>query len=66
MTDPEYIDPSQVRPGPIQHKALSPELLELIGSVYDLIGSYLKTTLEQFEIGFMRDTHPESEVAVWC
>ena len=23
-------------------------------------------TLEQFEIGFMRDAHPESEVAVWC
>jgi hypothetical protein len=23
-------------------------------------------TLEQFEIGFMRDLHPESEVALWC
>jgi hypothetical protein len=23
-------------------------------------------TLEQFEIGFMRDMHPESEVALWC
>jgi hypothetical protein len=23
-------------------------------------------TLEQFEIGFMRDMHPEREVALWC
>jgi hypothetical protein len=23
-------------------------------------------TLEQFEVGFMRDMHPESEVALWC
>jgi hypothetical protein len=23
-------------------------------------------TLEQFETGFMRDLHPESEVALWC
>ena len=23
-------------------------------------------TLEEFEIGFMRDMHPEREVALWC
>ena len=23
-------------------------------------------TLEQFEIGFMRDMHPESEIDLWC
>jgi hypothetical protein len=23
-------------------------------------------TLEQFEVGFMRDLHPQSEVALWC
>ena len=31
-----------------------------------MIGPFLGKTLEQFEIGFMRDTHPESEVAIWC
>ena len=41
-------------------------MLEQIQAVYDLIGRYLGMTLEQFEIGFMRDMHPESEVAVWC
>ena len=31
-----------------------------------MIGRYIGMTLEQFEIGFMRDMHPESEVALWC
>lgn len=66
MTDPEYLDPSQLRPGPIRHDALPPELLEQVRAVYEVVGSYLDTTLEQFEIGFMRDLHPEGEVAVWC
>jgi hypothetical protein len=26
---------------------------------------YINMTLEQFEIGFLRDMHPESEVALW-
>jgi hypothetical protein len=66
MTEPEYVDPSRVRPGPIQHGSLSPELLEHVKAVYDVLGPYLDTTLEQFEVGFMRDARPESEVAVWC
>jgi hypothetical protein len=45
---------------------LPPELLEQIKAVFDVIGAYLNMTLEQFEIGFMRDMRPESEVAVWC
>lgn len=63
---PESIDISRLQPGPIRHESLSPELLEHLQAVYDVIGPYLDTTLEQFEIGFMRDTHPEDEVAVWC
>lgn len=66
MTEPEYIDPSQLRPGPIRRDSLSPELLERIKAVFDLIGGYLGSTLEQFETGFMRDMHPEREVAIWC
>jgi hypothetical protein len=60
------VDPKALQPGPIRHETLPPELLEHIRAVYDVIGPYLGTTLEQFEIGFMRDMHPESEVAVWC
>jgi hypothetical protein len=66
VTDCEYVAPSQLRPGPIRHKSLPPKLLEHIEAVFEVIGPYLNTTLEEFEIGFMRDKHPEQEVAVWC
>lgn len=66
MTEPEYIDPNQLRPGPIRQETLSAELLEHVKAVFDVVGPYMDTTLEQFEVGFMRDAHPEAEVAVWC
>jgi len=66
MTEPEFIDPNDVQPGPIRNESLSPELLELIKAVYEVIGPYLSTTLEQFEVSFMRDSDPQSEVAAWC
>ena len=66
MNEPESVDPSQLRPGPIRHKSLPPLLLEQIKAIYDEIGRYLGTTLEQFEIDFMRDMDPENEVALWC
>ncbi len=64
--DPEPIDPKKLRPGPIRNESLPPELLEQISAVYEVIGPYVSTSLEQFEIGFMRDMHPEDEVAIWC
>lgn len=64
--DPEPIDLSKIAPGPIRHDSLSPELLEHVRAVHDVIGPYLRTTLEQFEVGLMRDTNPEEEVVVWC
>ncbi len=64
--DPEPVDLSKLQPGPIRNKSLPPELLEHVQAIYDVVGPYLDMTLEQFEIGFMRDAHPESEVAVWC
>jgi hypothetical protein len=33
--------------------------------VFDVIGPYIGMTLEQFEVGFMRDMDPESESALW-
>ena len=66
MSEPESIDPKNVRPGPIRNESLPPELLEQIDAVFGVIGPYLDMTLEQFEIGFLRDMNPESEVAVWC
>lgn len=66
MNDPEYIDPKELQPGPILHKSLPAELLERIEAIYGVIGPYIDTTLEQFEIGFMRDVNPGIEVAIWC
>jgi hypothetical protein len=31
VTDPKYIDPNQVQPGPIRHESLPLGLLDLIG-----------------------------------
>jgi hypothetical protein len=66
MSEPESINPKQLRQGPIRHESLSPELLDFIRAVYDVLGPYLGMTLEEYEIGFMRDLRPEREVAVWC
>jgi hypothetical protein len=57
MNEPEYVDPRTLRLGPIRHKSLPPDLLGQIRAVYDVIGPYVGMTLEQFEIGFMRDMH---------
>ena len=64
--EPESIDISQLQPGPIRHESLSPELLDHVRAVFDVIGPYIGMTLEQFEVNLMRDVHPENEVAVWC
>jgi len=66
MSEPEHVDLSQLRPGPIRHESLPPALLEPIQAVFDVIGPYIGMTLEQFETGFLRDMHPEGEVALWC
>lgn len=65
MSEPEHVDPKQLRPGPIRNESLPLELLDQIKAIFDVIGPCIGTTLEQFEIGFMRDMHPESEVALW-
>ena len=66
MTDSESIDPKKLRAGPIRHESLAPDILEQIRAVYDVIGPYISDSLEQFEISFMRDANPASEVAAWC
>jgi hypothetical protein len=66
MSEPEFVDPKTLRSGPIRHESLPPKLLDRIKAVYDVLGPYLGTTLEQFEVGFMRDADPDSEVTVWC
>lgn len=54
-----------LRPGPIRNETLPPKLLEQIRTIHRHIGRYIGMNLEEFEIGFMRDLHPEVEVALW-
>jgi len=61
----KLVKPSELKEGPIRHAVLPPKLLEQIGAAYETVGPYIGTTLEQFEIGFMRELHPEREVAIW-
>jgi hypothetical protein len=56
---------SDLQPGPIRHESLTDEMLEQIRAVFESIGRFTGMTLEEFEIGFMRDMHPEREVAIW-
>lgn len=61
----KLVEPRKLKPGPIRHVALSDQLLDQIGAAYKVLGPYLDTTLEQFEVGFMRGMHPVREIATW-
>lgn len=65
MSESKRIDLGSIQRGPIRHESLPQELLDQISSIHEVIGWILETTLEQFEINFMRDACPEDEVAVW-
>jgi hypothetical protein len=67
MSDPEpNPNPDNIRPVPIRHESLSDELLEQVRSIFEIVGPYLDTTLEQFEVTLMRDAAPEDEVVIWA
>jgi hypothetical protein len=57
---------NDIKPGAIRHETSPPEFREQTEAVHRLIGRYLGQTLEEFKIGFMRDSRPEGEVAIWC
>jgi hypothetical protein len=59
------VDADALKSGPIRHETISDDLLERVRVIYDGIRDFYGSTLEQFEIGFMRDSHPEKEIAVW-
>lgn len=59
------IEAEKIRPGRIQHADLPESLLMRIRAIHTAVKGLLKKTLEEFEINFMRDSHPEGEVALW-
>src|SRR5262249_1959648 len=63
LMSPEEMRKAQ--PGPIPPATLSQFLLDLMRWTYKVVGRYLYPTLEQWELGFMRDRHVEDEVGFW-
>ena len=57
-----------ISPGPICHSDLPDDLLKEMRRLWHSVGKAFygtRGTLEQWEIGFVRDTNPDKEVLVW-
>ena len=54
-----------IKPGRVRHPTLPEPLLRRIRAVHERIRGVYDVTLEQFEVGFMRDAEAEGEVALW-
>lgn len=50
---------------PLRHESLPPELETLCRKTFESVGKFRRPTYEQWELDFLRDTHPESELAIW-
>lgn len=55
----------KIRPGPIQHEEIPDFLNPIVAWTFRITGHYLVTTLEEWELGFMRDIHITREIAFW-
>lgn len=51
--------------GHIQHKTLSPSTIAIVRRLYERVGHLVCPTLEQWELGYMRDVNLKRELAVW-
>jgi hypothetical protein len=60
-----YVDTDVLKTGPIRNRSLSASLLRRIREIHERIRDVYSLSLEQFEIGFMRDANPAREIAVW-
>ena len=51
--------------GPIQHAALSPDLINRIEAYRDVLGDDRSWPHEDVIDSFRRDVHPENEIVIW-
>jgi hypothetical protein len=65
MAEFKKVKPEDLKPGPIRHGSLTPEVLEQVDLVFKMIGRWLSGPREVFETNLMRDAHPEREILVW-
>jgi hypothetical protein len=55
----------RMKPSAPRDLQLDQDHLEVIRWTYAVVGHYVHPTLEQWELGFMRDAHPDREVIIW-
>jgi hypothetical protein len=55
MTEPEYVDPKQLRPGPIRNESFSSELLEQIKAKIIFVDVHAEATSEKIALGWYLD-----------
>jgi len=53
-----------ILPAPLRHTSLG-KLEGRARKLYERVGKFLCPTYEQWELGFLRDTHPEREIRIW-
>jgi len=56
---------SDLRPGPIRHEDLAPDLVDRIKALKQVLGDVEPSSLEATIENFRRDMHPEREVDIW-
>jgi hypothetical protein len=54
-----------LRLGPLRHESIPNDFHRAVEWTYDIVGRYVQPTLEQWELGFMRDTHMGREIGIW-
>src|SRR5882672_3054948 len=59
------VDPANIQRGPLRRESLTKGQEQRVAAIYRYIAPYFTTTLEQFEITFLRDSDPDSELNVW-
>ena len=55
----------QLRPGPIRHPQLDPDLIERIRAFKQILAEVDTSTIDQTIDNFKRDQHPASEAAIF-
>jgi hypothetical protein len=56
---------AEIGPGRIQHPHLPDFFLDIMRWTYRVVGRYIQPTLEQWELGFMRDRNVQTELQFW-
>lgn len=54
-----------IKPGPIRHAQLTPELIDRIKAIQLFFSDITPRTLDQWIDGFQRDINPVREIAIW-